>query len=68
MLEQERMMIVAQKFKSLGAALLHYFKQEPNAYTAGAREIIDFRSSMSKEEQAAAKLELESYGYEFDFA
>ena len=55
-----------QRFRSLGAALMHYFNQEPNAYKAGAAELVAFKNEFSPAEQIAAINELKSYGYEFE--
>jgi hypothetical protein len=54
-----------QLFKSLGAALMHYFQQEPNGIKVPAAELVAFKNSLTPEEQAAARKELESYGYQF---
>ena len=53
-----------QRFRSLGAALMHYFNQEPNAYKAGAATWP--LRTVQNEEQIAAINELKSYGYEFE--
>jgi hypothetical protein len=52
--------------KSLGAALMHYFNQEPNAYKARAAELVEFKNSFSEKETIDARNELESYGYVFE--
>jgi hypothetical protein len=54
-----------QVFKSLGAALMHYFQQEPNGIKVPAAELVAFKNSLTPAEQVAAKRELESYGYQF---
>jgi hypothetical protein len=54
-----------QVFKSLGAALMHYFQQEPNWIKVPAAELVAFKNSLTPAEQVAAKRELESYGYQF---